>query len=60
MDYYYAEPNSFQEVYVVSVPKGWESSMSPLHAKPVVPIEHLMAYFLLLDTMVNLMAAVWY
>ena len=48
MDYYYPEPHCFHELYIVSVPKGWESNMNPLQAKPVVPVEHLMAFIMCL------------
>ena len=47
--FHYAEPNLFQEPFEVTVQKSWVNGMQSQDVKPVVPIEHVMAFILLLS-----------
>ena len=46
--YHYMEPNTFQEPFEVTVNKSWVNGMVSQDVKPVVPVEHVMAFVLLL------------
>ena len=53
IQYYYPEPSLLQEEYKVIVCKSWAEDASKMKAnpaavKPVIPVEHLMAFVLTL------------